>query len=97
VCISVYLDDFIGSHTDEEVLKAAKDIHDTCITAGFVPNPAKLVPPNAAIIAFNCELAHRTTRLTEERIDKYQSRTDRTAIKDAAFEQYRLLVSSANL
>jgi hypothetical protein len=29
VCISVYLDDFIGSHNGEEVLRAAyQDIHD---------------------------------------------------------------------
>jgi phosphatidylserine/phosphatidylglycerophosphate/cardiolipin synthase-like enzyme len=98
VRISVYLDDFIGSHNDEEVLKTAyQDIHDTCVSAGLVPNPAKLVPPNAAITAFNCDLAHRTARLTEERIRKYQSRADRTAATDAAFEQYRLLVASENL
>ena len=97
VCISVYLDDFIGSHNDEEVLKAAyKDIHDTCVSAGLVPNPAKLTPPNAAITAFNCYLTHGSACLTEDRIEKYQTRTDRTATTDAAFEQYRLLVASAN-
>jgi hypothetical protein len=93
VCISVYLDDFIGSHNDEEVLKAAyKDIYDACMSAGLVPNPTKLTPPNAAITAFNCYLSHGSACLT----DDYQSRTDRTATTDAAFEQYRLLVASAN-
>jgi Reverse transcriptase (RNA-dependent DNA polymerase) len=97
VCISVYLDDFIGSHNDEEILKVAyQDIHDTCVSAGLVPNPAKLEPPSVAITAFNCELTHRMARLTEERTTKYQSRPDRTATTDAAFEQYRLLVASEN-
>jgi hypothetical protein len=97
VCISVYLDDFIGSHNDEEVLKAAyKDIYDACMSAGLVPNPAKLTPPNAAITAFNCYLTHGSACLTGDRIEKYQTRTDRTATTDAAFEQYRLLVASAN-
>jgi hypothetical protein len=97
VRISVYLDDFIGSHNDEEVLtEAYRDIHDTCVSAGLVPNPAKLTPPNAAITAFNCDLTHGTAHLTEDRMEKYQTRTDRTATTDAAFEQYRLLIASAN-
>lgn len=46
VCISVYLDDFIGSHCEIDVLTAAyEDIRDACVNAGFIPNPAKLVPP----------------------------------------------------
>lgn len=97
VCISVYLDDFIGSHDDEDILSAAyADIRDTCVSAGLVPNPAKLTPPSAAITAFNCDLTRGSALLREDRIEKYQARKDRTAMTDAAFEQYRLLVASEN-
>jgi Reverse transcriptase (RNA-dependent DNA polymerase) len=54
VCVSVYLDDFIGSHNDARVLESAyDDIRTTCAMAGLIPNPAKLVPPCEAITAFN--------------------------------------------
>jgi hypothetical protein len=44
VCISVYLDDFVGSHDDQAVLtRAYEDIRDTCVAAGLIPNPTKLV------------------------------------------------------
>ena len=96
VLISVYLDDFIGSHNDPDVLTAAyEDIRDTCAAVGFIPNPAKLVPPNAAITAFNCDLTNGSALLTPARINKYLTSPDRTAISDAGFDQYNDLVASA--
>lgn len=98
VCISVYLDDFIGSHNDEAVLTAAyEDIRDTCVTAGFIPNPGKLVPPQAAITAFNCDLMNGTAEVTAARVAKYFNRTDRTALSDLGFDEYRDLVRSQNV
>ena len=57
VQISVFMDDFVGSHNDIAVLQAAYvDICASAIEAGLVPNPTKLVAPAAAITAFNCDL-----------------------------------------
>lgn len=98
VCISVYLDDFIGSHNDEAVLTAAyRDIRDTCVAAGFIPNPGKLVPPQAAITAFNCDLTNGSADVTAARVAKYFSRSDRTALSDVGFNEYRDLVRSHNV
>jgi hypothetical protein len=97
VCISVYLDDFLGSHNDAHVLEAAyADIRDTCTSSGLVPNPNKLVPPSAAITAFNCDLTHGSARVRNDRIARYYAAPTRTPESDAAFEQYRLLIASAN-
>lgn len=97
VCISLYLDDFIGSHDDEALLAAAyEDIRDTCVAAGFVPNPSKLVSPQAAITAFNCDLTNSSAEVTAARVAKYLSRPDRTALSDAGFDEYRDLVRSQN-
>lgn len=98
VCISVYLDDFIGSHNDLAVLTAAyEDIRDTCVAAGFIPNPGKLVPPQAAITAFNCDLTNGAAEVNAARVAKYFSRTDRTVLSDAGFDEYRDLVRSQNV
>jgi hypothetical protein len=97
VCISVYLDDFIGSHNDVDVLTAAyEDIRQTCVVSGFVPNPAKLVPPSAAITAFNCDLTKGSAQLRQDRITKYLASPDRTALSDASFVQYQAMVESRN-
>jgi len=98
VCISVYMDDFIGSHNDAAALEAAyADIRDACVAAGLVPNPAKLVAPAAAITAFNCDLTFGSANVSAERVAKYQARGDRTADSDASFAQYRDLVAAANI
>jgi hypothetical protein len=97
VCISVYLDDFVGSHKDVAILTGAyTDIRDTCVTAGLVPNPAKLVAPSAAITAFNCDLTQGSAHVRADQIDRYLASLSRTPASDAAFEQYRMLVASAN-
>jgi hypothetical protein len=98
VCISVYMDDFIGSHNNVAVLEAAyTDIRNASLAAGFIPNPAKLVAPTAAITAFNCDLKFGSANLTAERIAKYDARDDRTPLSDASFTQYRDLVAAANI
>jgi hypothetical protein len=97
ICVSVYMDDFIGSHSNQDILGAAYlDIQATCVAAGFVPNPGKLVPPNRAITAFNCDLTHGSTQVNHERIARYEASLARTPESDAAFAQYRALVASAN-
>jgi hypothetical protein len=97
VCISVYLDDFIGSHDDEATLtEAYTDIRDTSVAAGFIPNPGKLGAPSAAITAFNCDLTNGSAVVTAERIQKYTISPDRTPMSDAGFEQYVDLVASQN-
>jgi hypothetical protein len=97
VCISVYLDDFIGSHDDNAVLtEAYEDIRDTCVAAGLIPNPSKLVAPTAAITAFNCDLTNGSAEVTLARRQKYLASPDRTPMSDAGFFDYVDLVSSQN-
>lgn len=98
VTISVYMDDFIGSHDDPTILQAAyTDIRDSSVTAGLIPNPAKLVAPTIAITAFNCDLSFGAANVTAERVAKYDAREDRSAHSDAAFTQYRDRVAAANI
>lgn len=98
VCVSVYVDDFIGSHADASVLETAyEDIRKSAVDAGLIPNPAKLVPPTEAITAFNCALSFGSANVTADRIAKYLEKPDRTPMSDAAFDQYRQLVASANV
>lgn len=97
VVVSVYFDDFVGSHIDEGVLRAAYvDICDACVSAKLAPNLGKLVPPNAAIKAFNCDLTHGSANVTVERVAQYMASASRSPASDAAFEQYKALVASAN-
>lgn len=97
VCISVYMDDFIGSHDDPDVLEAAyTNIRTASVAAGLIPNPDKLVPPTEAITAFNCDLTFGSANVTAERVAKYEAKETRTPLSDASFAQYRHLVASAN-
>ncbi|HEX3936565.1 MAG TPA: reverse transcriptase domain-containing protein [Xanthobacteraceae bacterium] len=97
VCISVYLDDFIGSHNDNSVLTAAYDnIRHACVGAGLIPNAGKLVPPNAAITVFNCDLVHGAAQVTEARVNEFMEKP-RNDISTAAFQAYRQRVASQNL
>ena len=98
VNVSVYMDDFIGSHSDAAILERAyADIRDASISAGLVPNPDKLVPPTQAIAAFNCELSNGRAVVSSERIAKYYTDPDRPFSSDASFQQYCELVASANI
>ena len=66
----MYLDDFVGSHNDKDVLEVAyNDIRETCAAAGLIPNPGKLTAPSEAITAFNCELKHGSAEVTDARVE----------------------------
>jgi Reverse transcriptase (RNA-dependent DNA polymerase) len=96
VFVSVYLDDFIGSHDDEAVLgEAFEDIRQTCIGAELVPNATKLVAPTQEITAFNCDLVQGLTMVTPDRIARFYS-TVHTPRSQQSFEEYLARVESAN-
>jgi hypothetical protein len=96
VCVSVYLDDFVGSHNDSNILEAAyNDIRGTCAGAGLIPNPAKLVAPSEVITAFNCDLTHGIAEVTDARVEQFM-RAGRSDMSRAAFQDYRQHVASRN-
>lgn len=97
VCISVYLDDFIGSHNDVATLESAyNEIRQSCVAAELVPNPTKLLPPSQAVTAFNCDLRHGTVEVADARVERFFSEP-RSAEATAAFQDYRNRVASRNL
>ncbi|MBX3520467.1 MAG: hypothetical protein KF835_10685 [Xanthobacteraceae bacterium] len=97
VTISVYLDDFVGSHNDRPTLQAAyEDVCAAIVAARFVANVEKLTPPENAIVAFNCDLTHGETDITEKRMQKFLA-GDPTGASIAAFDQYRQRVTSRNI
>ena len=94
VVVSVYLDDFIGSHNNEDILtRAYEDICNTCVAANLTPNEKKLIPPNKAIVAFNCNLSKGSTRVTAPRVEQFYS-LPRTARAAQSFEDYRARVNN---
>lgn len=96
VMISVYLDDFIGSHDDQRVLETAFDnIRTACVTCGLVPNAEKLISPRSAIVAFNCNLAKGSANVTGERIAKYYA-TEHSSLSRESFEIYLKRVAAGN-
>jgi len=75
ILISVYLDDIIGSHSDEGLLTAAYEaIQLACVKSNFVPNAEKLSPPRDTIVAFNCNVRLGNTEVTPERETKFYSK-----------------------
>lgn len=96
VCISVYLDDFVGSHNDKAVLmEAYEDIRASCAEAGLIPNAKKLVSPADAITVFNCDLRHGSATVTDSRINEFLEKPRDDSAKEA-FRSYRLRVASQN-
>jgi Reverse transcriptase (RNA-dependent DNA polymerase) len=94
--ISVYLDDIVGSHNDHGTLTAIyDDIRQACVTSNLIPNPNKLVSPTAAIVVFNCNLAHGRALVTEDRLAEFLA-VPRTDASRQAFDQYRNRVAAAN-
>lgn len=72
VFVSVYFDDLIGSSCNVDELRVTYDgILAACVQANLVINPAKLVAPSDAIVAFNCNLTHGRAHVTAERIQKF--------------------------
>jgi|ERR1700674_3131958 len=97
VTISVYLDDLIGSHGDEDTVREAyEDILRSCLEANLIPNQNKLAPPNKAIVAFNCDLTRGNAEVTKERLERFFSITH-TDLSRRSFEEYRSRVASANV
>lgn len=97
VMVSVYLDDFIGSHGDEETLrKVYNDILHACVEGQLIPNEQKLIEPSKAIVAFNCDLMHGRANVTDARVQQFFS-IPRTNISQVSFDQYRTRIASANL
>ena len=98
VTVSVYLDDIVGSHTDLDVLREVYDhIREACVAGEFIPNPSKLTPPSAAIVAFNCDLTHGSANVTQERINEFYADPDRSPLSVQSFEDYRERVASENV
>jgi hypothetical protein len=96
VFVSVYLDDFVGSHSDEALLREVyEDIQAACVEANLVPNERKLVPPSKAIVAFNCDLTKGQATVTNERIEKFFAE-DHSALAWASFDSYLERVERAN-
>lgn len=98
VTMSVYLDDIVGSHNDEELLREAyDDIRQACVVGEFVPNPTKLTPPNQAIVAFNCDLMQGSATVTQARVAKFYAEPERSELSVQSFEDYRVRVAAANV
>jgi Reverse transcriptase (RNA-dependent DNA polymerase) len=96
VFVSVYFDDFIGSAHDKDALRAAYvDILAACAEANLTPSAGKLTAPTEAIIAFNCNVAHGSAKVTAERIAKFFAEK-RSAPSQASFDAYCSRVSSKN-
>lgn len=96
VAISIYLDDFIGSHADINILaEAYSKILNSCVEANFVPNKQKIISPTDAIVAFNCDLTKNRTTVSEARAAKFLA-GEHTPASKLAFEQYQARVASKN-
>jgi hypothetical protein len=96
VLVSVYLDDFIGSHRDDALLREVyEDIQTACIDANLVPNENKLVAPSKAIVAFNCNLIKGSAKVTDERVAEFFS-VGHTELARRSFENYLERVERAN-
>jgi hypothetical protein len=94
--VSVYLDDFIGSHRDDALLREVyEDIQTACIDANLVPNENKLVAPSKAIVAFNCNLIKGSAKVTDERVAEFFS-VGHTELARRSFENYLERVERAN-
>lgn len=97
VMVSVYLDDIVGSHSDDALLRQVyEDIQAACVSANLTPNGGKLVAPTNAIVAFNCNLTKGSAKVTTERVAAFYS-VEQTALAQQSFENYLERVERANL
>jgi Reverse transcriptase (RNA-dependent DNA polymerase) len=94
VFISVYFDDLIGSSSDSKAIeKAYTVILNACIESNFPTNKVKLVPPERAIVAFNCDLTQGASTVTKDRVAEFY-KEDHTDASISSFEYYRTRVAS---
>ena len=84
------------AQNDLATLTAAyEDIRQTCVDALLIPNPMKLVAPQAAITAFDCDFTHGSANVRADRIAKFFA-SPRSAASAGAFEEYRTRIAAAN-
>jgi hypothetical protein len=94
--VSVYFDDFIGSGPNiADLIVVYNDILAAFTEANLTANPNKLLPPAAAIKAFNCDLSHGLAEVTAERIQIFYSRP-RSVASIKGFRDHEARVSSSN-
>lgn len=96
IVVSVYLDDFVGSHADECVLREAyDDIRQACVDSNLIPNAEKLVEPSKAIVVFNCDLTKGFAKVTDARIASFLETSPDTHSQQG-FDGYVARVAQAN-
>lgn len=97
VCVSVYLDDLIGSGTDLDTIQAVYDeVLAACGTANLEVSARKLVAPCTELVAFNCRLMRGCVEVTQKRIDEFYA-VPRSALSEAAFKAYCSTVNRKNV
>jgi hypothetical protein len=97
VVISVYLDDFIGSHGDITILREEyAAILSACVAANVIPNEQKLMSPTEAIVAFNCDLRQGRAEVSTARLEEFMQK-EHSAASWKGFEHYLVRVESQNI
>lgn len=80
-------------HLDSKSLtKVYAAILDACAASNFAINKVKLVPPEKAIVAFNCDLTHGASGVTNDRVAEFY-KDDHTDASIFSFEYYRARVA----
>jgi hypothetical protein len=96
VCVSVYLDDLIGSGREMEAVSSFyDDLRVACERSNFLVNTAKLTPPSVGIVAFNCDLRLGNASVTADRIARFMNEP-RSEVSIIAFDRYVMSVSRNN-
>jgi hypothetical protein len=94
--VSVYFDDFVGSGPSvTELTIAYNDILASFGEANLIANPTKLLPPAAAIRAFNCDLSQGLAEVTADRIKLFYSEP-RSLASARGFRDYVARVGANN-
>lgn len=95
--VSVYMDDLIGSAPDLARLTAVFEaVLAACREGSFPISERKLLAPSDRIEAFNCELRHGFSAVTEARVARFFSEP-RSFAAAASFDAYRRSVAKRNL
>jgi hypothetical protein len=96
VFVSVYFDDLVGSSRDLRQLEITYGgLLASCVQANFVANQTKLRSPAEDIVAFNCDLSHGYTAVTEERKRTFGA-VQHTPNSISAFAEYCERVAEMN-
>jgi len=96
VTVSVYVDDISMSSTSAPLLQQAyESLIGGVADAGFILNDVKSQPPVDVLTIFNCELAHDSTKVKDERVEEFFS-LQRSAESVLGFERYVASVQKGN-